>query len=151
MTFAQHSMTGAIGGLQAGYNYQVGNFVLGGEFSVDLAGIDGQASCLGNYGDITAQCANKIDGVLDLTARLGFTPLDRLLVYVRGGAAYAWGSAQPKNEVYMPDPTYYWLPGYNCSNLDRWGYVIGAGTEYAITDHWTLGFDYKYSDFGAQT
>ncbi len=33
----------------------------------------------------------------------------------------------------------------------QWGWTVGAGLEYAITDHWTFKTEYLYVDLGSQT
>jgi outer membrane immunogenic protein len=140
------NMNGAVGGLQAGYNMQFGQFVGGLEVGVDFAGLDARQSCFGNYGDYTAQCTNKLDGIVDLTARFGYLITDRTWIYARAGGAYSWGSVQPANEI---GP--YGTAGYQSSDVNRWGWLVGAGVEYALTDHWTFGVDYKYMDFGSSS
>ena len=79
-----------------------------------------------------------------LTARVGI-PLDRILVYVRGGAAFldVEGSTidpcgrsfcgQTKIEAFGDDVL--------------WGLTIGGGAEAMVTNHLRVGAEYRFFDF----
>ncbi len=65
--------------------------------------------------------------------------LDRALLYVTGGVAFA----NIKNTVYYV--------GYDPLTINGWrtGWVGGAGVEYAITNNWTVraeGLYYKFNE-----
>ena len=34
-------------------------------------------------------------------------------------------------------------------SFSRWGWVVGAGVEYAVTENFTLKAEYNYLDFGS--
>ncbi len=142
--FSRHNVQGGFGGIQAGYNYQtVDKVVVGINSSMQFANMSGYDTCFGGYGDYHASCTNKIDWIADFTARFGYTPVEKLLIYVDGGIAYTSGSVQPANQAYGtsgPDGA----AGYRSSDFGYWGYVFGAGFDYAIANNWLLGADYKY-------
>lgn len=142
-TFAKHDVSGAVGGIQAGYNIQVGSFVYGVNGEINLAGVDGNNRCFGNYGDYNAQCTDHIRALGDLLGRVGFTPMDRMLLYFQGGLGYENGTEQPAGENYYGSA----VNGYQSTSFDRWGYVLGGGADFAVTDHWIIGADYKYYGF----
>ena len=99
----------------------------------------------GNY-DPTDGDVNRWTGIARLRAGLAF---DRFLVFATGGAAYrfAYGSYDPY--VVQPNGSVTTYSGYNKANA--WGYVIGGGVEYGISDTITAKFDYLHMDFGTAT
>ena len=126
---------GWVGGGQIGYNYQfANNVVLGVEADIDWTGI-------GNTNLITvgplANGINNNGATLDyfgtIRARVGYA-FDRVLPYITGGAA--WG--------HTSFGTYY---GADTSSTN-WGWTIGAGVEYAITNNFTAKIEYLYVDLG---
>lgn len=66
----------AIGGIHAGYNYDLGTVVLGGEIDYDATNIDLSGG------------AGKLDSVARLKLKVGYD-LGRTLIYATGGAARA--------------------------------------------------------------
>ena len=87
---------GVIGGVQAGYNWQAGKFVVGLEADIQASDIHGSAVVtpiiqnngvpFPGAGFLSA--SQRIDWFGTVRARAGFTPVDRLLLYVTGGLAY---------------------------------------------------------------
>ncbi|KAA5599596.1 porin family protein [Blastochloris sulfoviridis] len=122
---------GFVGGGQLGFNYQMGNIVLG--LQGDLSG----ANLEGKVFDIDGDwLENKATWIAALTARLGFTA-DRALFYIKGGAAWTDvdSTAVVGNTVYSKSET-------------RDGWTLGAGVEYAFAPNWTTFVEYDYYDFG---
>jgi len=113
---------GLLGGLQAGYNYDFGGFVLGVEGDIQLADIRYEAG----GGNI------RIDSFGTLRARAG-AAIDRFLPYVTGGLAYGHAS--------------YEFGGLSTS-AGNTGWTVGAGLEYAATDNISVKAEYLYADFG---
>ncbi|MEP2944554.1 MAG: outer membrane protein [Hyphomicrobiales bacterium] len=117
--------TAFIGGGVVGYNHQINRFVLG---------IEGDL----NYTDLDANdvgFSSELDFLGTVTARAGFTPIDRVLTYVEGG--YAFGQV---------DTT---TPFGSDENIQS-GFVVGAGAEYALTDSILTGLEYNYIDLNDQ-
>ena len=82
-------------------------------------------------------------------ARLGFAA-DRALFYVTGGLAWASGG---------DDPSISWWQGTNATTgtpdllwrrggASGFGWTLGAGIEYAISNNWTIRGEYLYVDLG---
>lgn len=125
---------GGIGGGQAGCNYQVGNAVYGIE-------VDGQAAIpLDQFGTaITPLGAvtNVLPAFGTLRGRLGYAPVDGVMLYVTGGGGVAeivtaltQGSADnPITQV---------------SKQVRGLWTVGAGIETALYANWTVKVEYLY-------
>src|SRR5882724_2195969 len=88
---------GAIGGGQAGFNFQHGHFVLGAEFDFSASGLNGsevrtpitQNNGTPFPGAGFVQAKQDTDWIAQFRPRLGVTLLPRLLVYGTGGMAIA--------------------------------------------------------------
>jgi outer membrane immunogenic protein len=77
-----YNIDGVIGGLQAGYNWQYNNMVLGLETDFSGAGIDGNVTDPVNNYKVTSQ----IDWLATVRGRLGVT-FGRVFPYLTGGLA----------------------------------------------------------------
>lgn len=130
-----YDIDGFVAGVHAGYNYQMGLFVLGAEADVEYSDIGG-----GGGGVDPTSGAFEHDTEIDwlATFRLrGGLAWDRFMVYATGGAAWADVSqelSQGLVEVSNDD--------------DRWGWTVGGGAEVAFTQNWTGRAEYRYYDFG---
>lgn len=129
---------GGILGGQVGYNYQLRNDV--------VLGIEGALSWMDMKGQFTfgpgAGGPGTAGGSADMAAtvrgRIGYA-FGRFLPYVAGGLAYE----HTKSFIDIPGTT-------NArDNADAWGWTIGAGVEYALTNHISLRAEYLHEDFGA--
>jgi len=149
---------GGMLGVQAGYNAQFGNFVLGVEGDIAWAQANGSAEFSaidpGNpyslpvfVGQETiTRFRTSIDGLATLRARAGVTA-DRALFYVTGGLA----AAQVENEfsIAMPGLNMAFGPWSDSGVL--WGLAAGAGIEYAVTDTVTAKLEYIHYDLADRT
>lgn len=122
---------GLAGGLHAGVNAQFGQFVIGAEAAFNLTGAEGRAASGGAGGE---QYVVKQSWDASLVARGGFAA-DRVFVYGLGGAAVTALSTN-------------YAPGAGAdSSATVWGWTVGAGAEYAITDSLSAGLEYRYTDY----
>jgi len=122
-------------GVLAGYNYQVGQFVVGVEtgFQGWTVGEIRYTAVTGDF--LTAH--SRWGGTI--RSRLGYAA-DRALLYLAGGAAFV------SNEISIP------LTGISIGGDDaRVGWTVGAGVDYAFTDNWFTGVEYRYSQYEAKT
>jgi outer membrane immunogenic protein len=120
---------GLIGGT-VGYNYQIGQFVLGLEGDWDWADLKKSGvNALGSYD-------NKIDQVLTARARAGYA-IDHALLFVTAGYA----GAEDKIS----------LPGFASSTDWRSGGAFGGGIEYAFTNNISAKAEYLYEPFADKT
>jgi outer membrane immunogenic protein len=136
---------GFLGGAQAGYNYQMQNFVVGvtGDFSWTDSSVD-NATTAAFIPGVTIHTLAKSHWYGTVAGRVGFA-VNNVLLYAKGGAAFA-------EEVYGGYAT---LGGVNVSTFSnltstRQGYVVGAGVEYGFTPNWTAFVEYNYLDFGTR-
>jgi outer membrane immunogenic protein len=120
------SASGGLVGGTLGYNYQIGQFVIGAESDLDWADLNksGWNGLKGNAYD------TRVDTLFTARARAGMT-WDRALLYVTGGYAGA--------DVKLSQAT------YGSSTDWRSGGVIGAGVEYAFTNHISAKLEYLYA------
>jgi opacity protein-like surface antigen len=141
--------TSVIGGFQAGYNWQVGQWVLGLEQDYQFTGLK---KTLG----FTAPAAGflvgdtlsiKTDYLAASRAKLGWAA-DRVMVYAAGGL---------ETGEFDASSTYAGRAGgspalaFTDANKLHFGFNIGAGVEYAVTNNVFLGVEYRYIDLGKET
>ncbi|WP_099867865.1 outer membrane protein [Pararhizobium haloflavum] len=112
---------GIVGGVHAGYNYDLGGFVVGGEVDYDFADLEVEDDVLGDVG--------QIDGIARAKAKAG-VDLGRVLPYVTAGGAYAHGD----------------LAG---EDVDDFGFLVGGGVDVAATDNIIVGAEYLYHNFNS--
>jgi len=118
--------SGFIGGVQAGYNWQVSQWVFGIEGDWSWANGDGTAAIPG------AIVKSQYNWYSTLTGRVGYA-VDNTLWYVKGGAA--WADAD------------YSIGGAKVGD-SRSGWTIGGGLEYGFAPNWSAKIEYNYLDFG---
>ena len=138
---------GFIGGAQIGYNYQMGSVVLGVE--TDLQYVDGKRTSSFTspaLGGLTTSAGSEMNYFGTLRARLGLVASERLMIYATGGLAY--GNPDNTAAVFAAGPGARWGGG---SDATRFGYTVGAGAEYALTNNWTAKIEYLYYDLGRRT
>jgi opacity protein-like surface antigen/outer membrane protease len=142
----QVSTPGAIGGFQAGYNWQVpqSRFVLG--IEGDLSGLvsKGSNTCLASSRlVVSADCRNEPNASATITPRIGYAidPLGRTLAYIKGGFAAVHDSTEISTNGTTP----------KTETTDRFwtmGWTVGAGVERALTPAWSLKLEYDYLGLG---
>jgi outer membrane immunogenic protein len=145
---------GFVGGAQAGYNFQHGAFVFGVEADIQASGIKGEVSGninipAGAFGNPVAiggdaEIGTELDYFGTVRARLGYVPVERLLVYATGGFAY--GRTESYINVSAGGSSFIDESVKN----DRMGWTVGGGAEYAFTDNWSLKSEYLYTDLGSE-
>ena len=120
-------LDGFVGGGQVGYNYQMGQFVLG--LEADLQGAD--LSSGNNLGLVNV----KTEYFGTVRARVGVA-FDRFMPYITGGWAYG--------NVKTAIPAL----GFSSDRTHTGGFAVGAGLEYAVTNNIIAGVEYLYVDLG---
>src|SRR5581483_5741775 len=118
---------GVIGGT-VGYNYQVGQAVLGVEGDIDWADISGTTNNACGLG-----CKTSDSWLATVRGRLGYAA-DRFMPYITGGLALGDVKAT--------------TPGFAGASSDRAGWTLGAGLEFAVAQNWSLKAEYLYVDLG---
>jgi len=136
--------SGFTGGGQIGYNFQMGAFVYG--LEADASYVGGSRKVVG-YSDSFSFKAGFLGTV---RGRVGLA-IDRALLYVTGGLAY--GSTKNGYGLYNDNGgAHYsgWAETATSSGTSV-GYALGAGLEYAFSDHWTARVEGLYSNLGRKT
>jgi outer membrane immunogenic protein len=128
---------GFLGGGQAGANVQFNALVLGVEGDFSWTGLGLKGSGTDSIGNTIATTTNWTSTV---TGRAGVA-FDRLLVYGKGGVAFAQDNSS------LTD-----LGGNNASTtFMRTGWTAGAGLEYGLSKNWSAKIEYDYLGFGSKT
>ncbi|WP_377839690.1 outer membrane protein [Bosea sp. UC22_33] len=120
-------LDGFVGGGQIGYNYQMGQFVLGLEADLQFADL----SSGNNLGLLNV----KTDYFGTVRARAGVA-FDRFMPYITGG----WAYGNVKSSI----PAI----GFSSDRSHTGGFAVGAGLEYAVTNNIIAGVEYLYVDLG---
>jgi outer membrane immunogenic protein len=136
------TFSGFLGGVQAGYNWQTGPFVLGIEGDFDGSTFQGSTACV-----LVFNCNVKHDWVGDITARLGVVAFDKALVYVKGGAAWADSRFNIGTNIAAGATT---LAVSGSANDTAVGGLLGMGVEYGFLPHWSAKLEYNYIQFADQ-
>ena len=168
-----HSRSGGsfIGGGQGGYNWQSGNIVYG---------VEGDVQVMRNRDTLSGQLLEFTPGVLPtgsytrntfatyfidrqwqatFRGRVGYA-WDRLLVYATGGLAvtslktggnYTFQTLiGPALAPFPGAPPQNFSAAGVGSSQDYIGVTFGGGVEYALSNNWSLGAEYRFADFGKQ-
>jgi len=144
--FARKSDDGSFtGGAQAGYNYQMGSVVFGIEADINYVNLEKKFEAGFNDAFAALHAKSEVEWFGTVRPRLGFVPVDRLLVFVTGGLAYG----QVKTSGTYTQANGFFLGG--SKDDTRVGWTLGAGLEYAITDNITVKGEYAYVDLGDKT
>jgi outer membrane immunogenic protein len=121
-----YNVSGGLVGGTIGYNWQIGQAVLGLEGDMDWASIRGSSNCAG------LACDTRNDWLGTARGRLGYA-FDRWMPYVTGGAAF--GNIKSS------------LAGID-TDTTKVGWTAGAGIEAAVGGPWTVKVEYLYVDLG---
>ena len=147
-----HKSDGFMGGGQIGYNYQFhNNVVLGIEADLTYSDVKSDETVFFALGGATSttNIQHKLEYFATIRGRLGMA-FGPALPYITGGAAYGSmeSSASAVNAGFPP--------GFNgtFSGSDtngHWGWVAGAGLEYAFAPNLSAKIEYLYADLGSQS
>ena len=125
---------GAFGGVQAGYLFQTGAWVYGGELSASFMNWSDRTQDVDFSGD---RIDAKISNLVIATAKLGYA-FNNMLLYGAVGAARADAKWTACDEC-----------GTGAENagsvkLNRWGLALGGGVEMVLAGPWSFGVDGTY-------
>jgi len=123
---------GFVGGYVGGL-WQFNQAVLGAEAELNYASIGGSSSLgAGNSFGSDVRWFGSVD------AKAGFA-MDRVLIYGVGGLAFAGieTSQQAGSAAFS-------------ETRSKAGWTVGAGIDYALTDQFVVGAQYRYYDFGSE-
>lgn len=134
-THTSPDFDGGIFGGQIGYNYQMGNLVLGAEVSLSGSNATGDAKCPNN----TYTCETELNWLLVVGPRVGYA-MNRTMLYATGG--YARASLHTNVSPFFS--------GYDQDNTHD-GWALGGGIEYQITPNLIFGAEYLHVDLSSET
>jgi outer membrane immunogenic protein len=132
--------SGAIGGLQAGYNWQFNNFVVGVEGDISLAAVSRTTDTV-TVGGRVDSFSGSMTALGTVRGRLGWA-FDRVLAYGTGGVAFA----NLKDQYSSPA-----FPFTTSASSSATGWTAGGGVEYALADHWTVKAEYLHVGFPSRS
>ena len=129
-----NTSSGALGGVQAGCNYQVSNWVFGIQGDYDWTNINNSQA--NPFFPAVLSDQTKIKSLASVTGRVGYA-WDRFLGYVKAGGAWEQG-----NYAFQ-------VAGLSVAtaSVTQSGWTVGVGGEYAFLN-WLTGFvEYDYYGF----
>jgi outer membrane immunogenic protein len=165
------NMSGVTGGIDAGYNWQVGrSWLLGVEADFSGANLRGTGSSTSFIqqlpGAMITQTVTEqqtIDWYGTLRGRLGFLPSDNVLLFATGGLAYGRVAESGNYSTLGPVAG---LPfnatispfSFSCttnsvcfsgsSSSVKTGWTLGGGVEWRVWGAWSLKAEYQYVNLG---
>jgi outer membrane immunogenic protein len=140
--------SGFVGGGQVGYNRQINQMVIGFEADWQWANIKASQTVPTNLSPaflpFTTSASESLNSFGTLRGRLGFTPVDPVLVYVTGG--FAFGRAGVAATIINPGCVGFCMAG-STFNI-RSGWTAGGGLEWKLAPNWSVKTEYLYYDLG---
>src|SRR6185437_6419566 len=132
------SIDGVVGGGQAGCDYQFDPFVVGIQGIFDGTSMSGTGDPFTIGKRFNGTLKAQVPWLATLTGRVGYAFQPNILVYLKGGAAWArtefdvFGNGAP----------------YATANVTRTGWTLGGGFEWMFAPSWSLFVEYNHMDFG---
>jgi outer membrane immunogenic protein len=120
-------VSGGLVGGTLGYNYQIGQAVVGLEGDIDWSGIKGSTFCGGTT------CETRNNWLSTVRGRLGYS-FDRFMPYITGGLAV--GDIETN------------IAGVGSGRDTKAGWTVGGGVEAVLDGPWTAKVEYLYVDLG---
>jgi outer membrane immunogenic protein len=137
---ASHDLSGAMAGGQAGYRWQTGVLVFGVEGSADWTNLKGEnPSPLLPPPPIRVR-GTEVKSLYSATGSIG-VGLDRWLTYFKAG----WAGAQVDLNADALCPC---GPTTLKTSTQYYGGTAGAGLEFKVTQHFSIGAEYDYYRLG---
>ncbi len=135
---AHTNLSGGVGGGQLGCDIELGpGLVMGIGGSFDWSDVAGTNQ---DQFNVPWTLTDHTDWFGTATGRVGAV-VDRVMVYGRGGAAFAHNNLEIENSgVTLGTP----------SDM-RTGWTLGAGLEWPFSPHWSMVLEADYYDFAAKT
>lgn len=131
---AAFNMRGGLIGAQVGYNYQIGNIVLGAEADIAFSAAKGSDSF--DVQPLAIDVSAKLEHLGTVRARVGYA-FNKLLIFGTGGFAYG------STKVNVGVPTVVTVS----NTISQTGYALGGGVEYAVDNNWSVKAEYLYVRF----
>jgi len=146
-------ISGGLYGIQAGYNHQIGKYVVGVEADYAWGNLSDSftaaaaTSFNGSALSAAATIKTELTSLGTVRVRAGYA-FDNLLVYATGGYAYGNNKITVSGSATWQGATWSAQAGNSQTHS---GWVIGAGSEYAFTRNITAKIEYLHADLGKET
>jgi opacity protein-like surface antigen len=142
--------SGALAGGQIGYDWQIGKWVVGLEGSAAWSNSKGSnagnTALIGQFFTVDT----GMNWLATATGRIGYAFWDRTIAYVKGG--YAGGEVTAGISCTFGAAPFLGILSPQCpretSTATRHGWTIGYGTEFALSQNWTVKGESNYYDLG---
>jgi outer membrane immunogenic protein len=136
VTFSTSSsdLKGGFAGGTVGHNWQMGSWVMGIEADAAWSDLKYSQSAFG------VTVADKIQSLGSVTGRIGYLPAQSLMLYFKGG--YAWADNQVS------------AAGFGLTFAEtrfHSGWTVGAGLEYMFVPNWSAKVEYMFADYSNAT
>jgi outer membrane immunogenic protein len=154
-TIADYRADGWIGGVQGGFNWQTGTWVIGVEAQASFGKVRKGVSWTEPDPEpwtepdpqprpvTSKRIGTTVENLGTIAARFGHA-FDRSLVYVKGGGAWAYDLYRAF-DIGLPG-----APLIASATHTRWGWMAGIGYEYAFLGNWSAKIEFDYLGFGSQ-
>lgn len=141
--FTKNNLSGFLGGVQGGFNWQASNLVVGVEGEYSWADVSGSATTASPVlPGFTSNVTAKDKDYALATGRLGYAA-DNWLFFAKGGGAWAQSSSTGTGLLASGavfDTT--------SASATRSGWVVGAGVEWGFAPNWSAKLEYNHIDLG---
>ena len=139
--------TGFAAGLEVGYNWQIGNLLLGAEADLQAVDLDGATNSGAIHypvrsGRYTVTSYGSIDWLFTARPRLGWVMPNNWLLYATGGLAV---TQLHSNFSFVDTNRVFELGSVDALKA---GYAVGGGVEAPLTDRLSVKAEYLFVDFG---
>jgi outer membrane immunogenic protein len=136
-----------IGGGQIGGNYQIGSFVIGGEWDFDWASNHSGGTGVAIPGG-TIVVTNNNHWITTVAARFGYA-FDHWLLYGKAGGGWVGNNNLSITNV-TTGVSLACGNFTNCGN-NNGGWLVGAGAEWMFVPNWSVKVEYDYLGLGNRT
>jgi outer membrane immunogenic protein len=156
---------GFLAGVEAGYNWQIGRYVLGVETDISGSSISGSSSVsphapIAGFPSFSVVAygtqSEKLSYLGTIRGRAGYLVMDPLLAYATGGFAYgdatsslSLGTNLAQGCAALGAPTSCQSPVGQTTSSSHAGWTVGGGLEWMFHPNFTVKGEYLYYDFGS--
>jgi outer membrane immunogenic protein len=150
---------GFLAGAEVGYNWQIGQFVLGVETDLSGTNISGSTNITNGVTPVGFPAnsvvalgvhSEKLDYLGTFRGRAGYLITQPLLAYVTGGLAYGDPTATNSLATTITGPCFCTQsPWGEASAVKHIGWTIGGGLEWMFASNFSVKAEYLYYDFGS--
>ena len=141
-----YTADGGIGGVQGGFNWQHGSWVIGVEAQASFGKVRTGLNWIDPDIDPVAprkRTGTTVETIGTVALRFG-QAFDRSLIYVKGGAAWVQEVYRLFNVSVPGDPL------LGSTRDTRWGWMVGVGYEYAFAGNWSAKVEFDYLGLGTE-